>query len=170
MPTPGLIAFDHLSWSDNGERIVYEAQTQQGRWNVYTQRVVSGPPVLITQARDSYPVLSPDGKTVALHEERGGISLYSADGGQPSPLKGASDSELAMRFLADGKSLLVGDATGLELALTRIDLASGHRDPWKSFPTETRSNQLFATTPDLKYYAYAFSRFSSSLYVVNNLR
>ena len=47
------------------------------------------------------------------------FALFS-DGGQPSPLKGASDSELAMRFLADGKSLLVGDATGLELALTRM--------------------------------------------------
>jgi serine/threonine protein kinase/WD40 repeat protein len=170
LPTPGLVAFDHLSWSDNGERAVYEAHTEQGDWNVYTQRVASGPPVLITHARDSYPVISPDGKTVALHEQRGGVSLYSADGGQSAALKGASDSELAIRFISGGKSLLVADATGHELVLTRIDLASGHRELWKRIPTETRSDQFFSATPDLKYYAYAFSRFSSSLYVVDNLR
>ena len=64
----------------------------------------------------------------------------------------------------------MADATGHELVLTRIDLASGHRELWKRIPTETRSDQFFSATPDLKYYAYAFSRFSSSLYVVDNLR
>ncbi len=170
LPTPGLVAFDKMAWSDDGQRIVYEAQTEQGGWNVYTQKLAGGPPVLIAQARDSYPALSPDGMTVALHKERGGISLYPSDGGQPTPLKGASDSELAMRFLSGGKVLLLADATGPELVLTRIDLTSGHRELWKTIPTETRSNQFLATTPDLKYYAYAFSRFSSSLYVVDNLR
>jgi hypothetical protein len=55
----------------------------------------------------------------------------------------------------DGKALLVAEQTGGVLALTVIDLASGHREPWKRIPDaySSSSNQLFVATPDLKYYA-----------------
>ena len=75
-----------------------------------------------------------------------------------------------MRFVAGGKSLLVAEPTGRELVLTVIDVASGHREPWKRIPTESRTEQLFTATPDLKYYAYPFPRYSSVLYIVDNLR
>ena len=45
--TPGLVAFDNLEWSDDGKQIAYEAQTGQGDWNVYTQLVASGGPILL---------------------------------------------------------------------------------------------------------------------------
>jgi hypothetical protein len=55
----------------------------------------------------------------------------------------------------DGKALLVAEQTGGVLALTVIDLASGHREPWKRIPDaySSSSDQLFVATPDLKYYA-----------------
>jgi eukaryotic-like serine/threonine-protein kinase len=170
LPTPGLVAFDRISWSDGGQRIVYEAQTEQGDWDVFTQQIAGGSPVRITLARDSYPEISPDGKMVALRDGRGGISLYPADGGQPVALKSATDTEVPMRFADGGKSLLVGDPTGHELVLTLIDLASGRRELWKRIATESRADQLFEATPDLKYYAYPFPRYSSALYTVENLR
>ncbi len=171
LPTPGLEAFDRIGWSDDSLQIVYEAQTSQGDWNVYTQLVASGPPVLVVpHARNSYPALSPDKKTVALRRESGGISLCPAAGGQAVTLKGASDSEYPVRFASGGKSLLVAELTGHELVLTLVDVASGHREPWKRISSEARGNQLFAVTPDLKHYAYPYPRFSSVLYTVENLR
>jgi eukaryotic-like serine/threonine-protein kinase len=170
LPTPGLVAFDKIGWSDDGREIVYEAQTSQGDWNVYTQTIASGSPVLITRARNSYPALSPDGKTVALRENRGGIFLYPSNGGQAVALKGASDLEYPVRFTSGGKSLLVVEPTGRELALTLIDVANGQRTPWKRFPGEGRAEAFFVATPDLKYYAYPSPRFSSVLYTVEHLR
>ena len=38
LPTPGLIAFDHYVWSDDGRVVVYEAQTDQNKWNIYSKR------------------------------------------------------------------------------------------------------------------------------------
>ena len=171
LATPGLIAFNRVRWSDDNRQIVYEAQTEQGGWNTYRQLIASGPPILlIANIRDSYPALSPDGKMAALRKERAGVYLCSAGGGQPVKLKAASDEEFPIRFTEGGKSLLVADTTGRELVLTLIDLASGRRQLWKRLDTESRADQLFVATPDLKYYAYPFPRYSSVLYTVENLR
>jgi Tol biopolymer transport system component len=172
LPTPGLIAFDHYVWSDDGRMVVYEGQTNQNKWNIYKQAVAGGAPVLVkTDARDTYAVPSPSGDTVALREGRGGISLYHENESQPVPVKTASANEYPIRFVKSGKALLVAEQTGDQLALTVIDLASGHRETWKRIPDNysSRANQLFVATPDLKYYAYPFPRYSSVLYTVENL-
>jgi eukaryotic-like serine/threonine-protein kinase len=172
LPTPGLVDFAHASWSDDGRRIVYEAQTQPGDWNIYAQSIAGGPPVMVRSGgRNSYPILSADGGMVALREEHGGVSLYRMDGGQPIAVKGVLSSELPIRFLDAGKELLLVDANGRELVLSRVDLATGRRIHWKRFPSESRLNELmFVTTPDLKYYAYSSPRYASDLYIVENLR
>jgi serine/threonine protein kinase/Tol biopolymer transport system component len=173
LPTPGLIAFDHYVWSDDGRQVVYEGETDENKWNIYKQAVAGGAPVLVkTDARDTYPVVSPSGDTVALREGRGGVSLYQGNESQPVLLKTASENEYPIRFAKNGKALLVAEQTGGELALTVIDLASGHRETWKRIPDDysSRANQLLVATPDLKYYAYPFPRYSSVLYTVEDLR
>ena len=172
LPTPGLMAFDHPVWSDDGRQVVYEGETDEKKWNVYKQEVAGGAPILVKSgARDTYPVISPSGDTVALRDGRGGISLYQANESQPVPVKAASENEYPIRFVKSGKALLIAEQSGDELALTVIDLASGHRETWKRIPDDysSRANQLFVVTPDLKYYAYPFPRYSSVLYTVENL-
>jgi len=170
LATPGLIAFNRVRWSDDNRQIVYEAQTEQGGWNAYRQMIASGAPILLmANIRDSYPALSPDGRMAALRKEHDGIYLCSVNGSQPVRLKAASDEEFPIRFAEGGKSLLVAGPTGRELVLTLIDLASGRRQLWKRLDTESRADQLFVATPDLKYYAYPFPRYSSVLYTVENL-
>jgi len=171
LPTPGLVSFNHAVWSDDGRQIAYEGQTLQNDWNVYTQRVASGPPILVkANGRNSFPVLSPDGETVALREERGGISLYRVGGSPPVAVKGVLDPEYPVRFTNGGRSLLVVEPTGGELVLTLVDLASGHREVWKRFKAEAEVGTTVVVTPDLKYFAYPSPRLSSELYLVDNLR
>jgi hypothetical protein len=172
LPTSGLTAFDHYVWSDDGRLVAYEAQTEQNQWNVYTQAVAGGAPVLIkTEGRGAYPLLSPDGETLALREGRAGIMLFHLKGGAPVALKGASESEYPICFVKEGKAMLVAEQTGGDLLLTVIDLASGHREAWKHIAADyaSRVNQLFVATDDLKYYAYPFPKYSSVLYTVENL-
>jgi hypothetical protein len=168
--TPGLIAFNKVRWSDDNRQIVYEAQTEQGGWNAYRQMIASGAPILLmANVWASYPAPSPDGELAALRKEHDGIYLCSGNGSQPVKLKAASDDEFPIRFAEGGKSLLVADPTGSELVVTLINLASGRRQLWKRFDSETRADQIFVATPDLKYYAYPFPRYSSVLYTVENL-
>ena len=173
LPTPELVDFGHLVWSDDGQKIAYEAQTSQNDWNVYTQRVGSGSPILAkASGRNAFPILSPDGGMLAVREERGGISLYHMDGSQPVAVKGVLDNEYPVRFAKGGRSLLVAEPTGHQLVLTLVELASGRRELWKRLTTEARgtTRALIVVTPDLKYYAYQSPRYSSDLYIVDNLR
>jgi Tol biopolymer transport system component/predicted Ser/Thr protein kinase len=171
LPTPGLTVFDNLAWSDDGRQIAYEALTSEGDWNVYTQKIDGGPPVLLkAKGRNSGPALSPDGATVALHQDGGGIALYPAGGGKPVVVKGATAAEFPVRFMEAGRSLLVIDNSAKELALTVVDLASGRRQLWKRLSLSVqRKGKIIAVTPDLKYYAYYSPRYSSDLYLVENL-
>jgi eukaryotic-like serine/threonine-protein kinase len=170
LPTPGLVAFEHSVWSDDGRTIAYEAQTSENAWNVYTQRVDSGPPVLVkANGRFANAALSPDGGTLALREQQGGVSLYRADGSPPVPVKGVLATEYPVRFANGGKSLLVGEVTGRELVLNLVDLASGRRELWRRFTTGVREASI-VVTPDLKYYAYAMPGYSSDLYIVSGLQ
>ena len=173
LPTPGLKNFDHQGWSGDGRQIVYEAQTDQNDWNVYQQRIDGGPPALVKAgARNVSPHLSHDGELLALREEQGGISLYRAGNPHPVSMKGVLESEYPVLFLTDGRSLLVGATSGNELELTLVDLTSGHRESWKSFPIDVQTGGeqfAFTATPDLKYYTYSSPRYTSDLFIVENL-
>jgi hypothetical protein len=93
---------------------------------------------------------------VALRGGRGGISLYRGNESQPVAIRATSESEYSIRFVKDGKALLVAEQNGGVLVLTVIDLASGPRELWKRIPDvfSYPANQLFVATPDLKYCAY----------------
>ena len=169
--TPGLTILDHAAWSDDGRTIAYEGLTSQNDWNVYIQKIDGGAPVLVkAKGRNTDPTVSPDGSMVALHEEGGGISLYRARSGQPVAVKGALAAESPIRFVDGGRSLLVGDSSGKEVVLTLVDLASGQRKAWKRlYFSVQRKGKAIVVTPDLKYYAYYSPRYSSDLYLVQNL-
>jgi hypothetical protein len=125
-----------------------------------------------TKGRNAGPILSSDGTLVALHEEAGGIALYHADGqSPPTTMQAAGSGEYPVQFVEGGRALLVADTSTKEIALTVIDLATGHRQPWKriSLPMQRKSKSI-VVTPDLKYYAYFLPRYSSNLYLVENLR
>ena len=170
LPTPGITVTLTHGWSQDGKHIVYEGETAQHEWNVYIQSVKGELPTLLKRGgHNSYPTLSPDGSVVALHEMSGGISLYRIGEQPPTPLKGAEESEYPIRFIEGGRSLLVGKSTGDELALTRIDIGTGKRRPWKSFHSTGLVDQLMVATPNLEYYAYPSGRGASILYIVDNL-
>jgi hypothetical protein len=85
-------------------------------------------------------------------------------------LKGSLDSDYPIRFVKGGRALLTAQANASDVVLTIVDLASGRRESWKRISDDMvrPPNQLFVATPDLKYYAYQFPRYSSVLYLVEN--
>jgi Tol biopolymer transport system component len=169
LPTPGLIAFNTMNWSDDGKRIVYQGQTEQRDWNVYTQWIDGGSPIRIAPSQDVNPLLSPDGKTLALIERGRGVLLYPAEGGAATLLKNGKDDEIPVRFASGGKSLLVAEPTDSGIVLTLVDLSTGHREEWKRITAADHASCILVATPDLRYYSYPVTGYASVLYTIENL-
>lgn len=171
LPTPGVTAFAHPSFSGDGQRIAYEGLAAGKEWNVYSQKIDGSPPILVApRGKNAFPTLSADGSTLAMNENGSAIVLYRADGAPLKRVKGTLPSEQPLEFVNGGRSLLVAKVAGDGSELTLIDLASSHRQLWKRLPTRTYgSGGALAVTPDLKYYAYGVPHYSTDLYLVENL-
>lgn len=78
-----------------------------------------------------------------------------------------------MGFSADGKSILLRSVT-IPVQITRVDLATGKREPWKEIvPADLAGVQSIPSirlSADGKSYAYSVGRILSDLYVVDGLK
>jgi serine/threonine protein kinase/dipeptidyl aminopeptidase/acylaminoacyl peptidase len=118
--------------------------------------------------------VSPDGRHVAGMTAGQTIALYALDGISSVPLPSAVKGEIPIQWSADGASLFVHDPTALPARVTRIQLATGVREPWKEFmPADPAGIYRIAPvliTPDGNAYAYNAMRVLSELYVAEGLR
>ncbi len=181
LPMTDLTMVDHVAWSDDNRQIVYEGLDAGKTWNVYTQKADgSGSPELVaTKGRDAFPVLSPDGRVVAMRDVSKGLVLIHLDQNSDQnkvvremiSVKESLPDEHPVRFFDGGRSLLTADVTGKGTSITAIDLATGRRQPFRQLTTRmVFGSQNMVVTPDLKYYAYAAPNYLSDLYLVENLK
>jgi eukaryotic-like serine/threonine-protein kinase len=117
--------------------------------------------------------ISPDGKQVAAQDPQGKISIYPVPSGTSIPVPGIEPGDVAIKWTADGKALLVGRREVPARVFT-IDLATGQRKLFKTFtpadPTGLFANQPPQFSGDLKSYVYTYQRITSDLYVVDGLK
>lgn len=167
---PGFVQYDHVSWSEDGRYIVYEALTAEHDWNIYVRPVSGGEPRMVQAGgRDGRARLSFDGSVMVFRDSvRGELLINRMDGSPSKQLSGGQAGDYVVRFTNDGKSLLVAEASSHEVVLSLMDVASGSRKEWKHLPNAIDASRVVATG-DLKYYAYSTPRYSSVLDVVSGL-
>jgi eukaryotic-like serine/threonine-protein kinase len=117
---------------------------------------------------------TPDGKFLFAGNAQHEHWLFPVDGGNPQKLNlDVQADERVAGFIDNGKGLLVC-TRGLPLKITRIDLASGKRTPFKeivpSDPAGAQSIPSIRFSADGKSYAYSLGRWLSDLYVVDGLK
>jgi hypothetical protein len=119
--------------------------------------------------------VSPDGKQVAGMTPQQTIAIYTVDNSAPpAPLASSQAGEIPLQWSADGASLYVYRPTALPAQVVKITLASGAREPWKSFmpadPAGVYKIVPVCITRDGNAYAYNALRTLSDLYVAEGLK
>jgi hypothetical protein len=74
---------------------------------------------------------------------------------------------------ADGRFIYVWNPSELPFRVSRVELATGRREPWKTITPQDPAgiyNADLMLTPDGKSYAYNAKRMLSDLYLVQGLR
>jgi predicted Ser/Thr protein kinase len=121
------------------------------------------------------PGCRPTGEFLARSGD-GTLSVHSPSGGNGRvlPWKLPSDPFLeAVGLSGDGRFLVVRQGS-VPARLDRIEMASGHRTPWKTLrpPDMTGAGHIWTTllTPDGEGYAYTHGLFLQDLFLVEGLR
>jgi hypothetical protein len=119
--------------------------------------------------------ISPDGGSFVARDIRGHkLFLYPATGGEPKPIEGIEPGEFIAGWTADGHSVYVSNWAKPPGKVTRVELSTGKREPWKelmpSDPAGFWGIGAVQVALDGKAYSYEYVRLLSDLYLVEGLK
>ncbi len=102
-----------------------------------------------------------------------GIALVSLDGGEPQLVHGSQPGETPIRWAKDGNSLLVGKRGETSCSVSRLDVATGNRTPWKTVAPADVAGVVGVGCPriaeDEQHYVFSYTRNLSDLFLVEHL-
>ena len=167
---------EHFGWGwlPDGKSVVFSTADPGHGPRTYQLSVEGGTPRPLTPEGVSGGLVTPDGKYLLAVDAKRERWLYPVAGGEPQKVNfNLGPNEFALRFLIDGRSLLVA-ALGVPIKVSRIELATGKREPWKEImpadPAGVQTIPVVKFSADGKSYAYSTGRILSDLYVVDGLK
>ena len=117
--------------------------------------------------------ISPDGTRIAT-VTNDGIALFAVDGGEPQPVHGSQPGDLPLRWAKGGNALLVGQRGETSCPVSRLDLQTGARTPWKTVGPSDVAGVVGVACPriadDEEHYVFGYIRNLSDLFLVENLK
>jgi len=174
LPRGGIENYYRAGWLPDGKRVFFTGSERGRAQRVYVQDVGSGPPRPMTPENFAGAVASPDGQFVAAMSADRRIQLRPVDGGEPRVIADSPPGEVILQWSADGRSLLVGSTRGRTTVISRLDLRTGGRTPWKTLTVPATAGtwmwQPVTITPDGQNYAYTYLSKLDDLYLVKGLK
>jgi len=175
-----LVECQWAYWCPDGRRLLIVGSEAGRPSRLFVQEVGAGEPRPLTPegTRVSFggQPISADGKLVAAFSSGpdGGWFAYPVQGGEGRPIVGLLRSLDLIRWSGDGRHLFVWEPGGLPVHISRLDLSTGRREPWKELkpadPVGVEGVMSILLTPDGQSYAYNYARMLSDLYLVDGLK
>jgi dipeptidyl aminopeptidase/acylaminoacyl peptidase len=159
-------------WLPDGNRIVFAASEAGQAQRSYIQDLKGGPPRPITPEGIAGTRPSPDGRFVAAVSSDHRLYVCPTNGENPRLVTELLPEEDVFQWTPDGRFIYVGQR-GTSLNVSRIELGTGRRVPWKTFSLPDPAGGVILNavlTPDARGYAYTYQRFLDDLYLVDGLK
>jgi eukaryotic-like serine/threonine-protein kinase len=170
----GLVSYDSARFFPDGRRLLVCGAETGRAVRCYIQEIAGGKPRPVTPEGASQGFVSPDGGSILVRGGAGALLLYPSGGGEPRSVPGTTPEDHVLRWGADGRSLVLYRGAQVPVHSERLDLATGRREPLRTFGTAETAGALrigtFALTNDGKSYAYDYAYQLSHLFVVEGAR
>jgi eukaryotic-like serine/threonine-protein kinase len=167
---------DHFSgaWLPDSKSIVFSTAEPGHAPRTYLLDIEAGAPRALTPEGTYGGLITRDGKYLLATDRKKQRWLYPIAGGEPQKFNIVPNpEERILGFSADGQGVLLRTRT-IPLKITRVDLATGKREPWKEIvpadPAGVQSILGLRFSADGQAYAYSIGRILSDLYVVDGLK
>jgi serine/threonine protein kinase/Tol biopolymer transport system component len=176
VPTSKVIPFSGQFFPDSN-RLLFEGHEPGHASRIYIMSLDGGQPRPITP--EGYGLgsrshtVSPDGKRIATVTSDG-IALVAVDGGDPQPVRGSQPGETTLRWAKNGDALLVGRRGETSCPVSRLDLSTGARTPWRTVAPADVAGVVGVACPriaaDEEHYVFGYTRNLSDLFLVEHLK
>jgi Tol biopolymer transport system component len=170
----GLVSYDSGQFFPDGRRLLVCGAETGRAVRCYIQEIAGGKPRPVTPEGASQGFASPDGASILVRSGAGALMLYPSGGGEPRSVPGTTPEDRVLRWGADGRSLVLFRGSQVPVHSERLDLATGRREPLRTFGTAETAGALrigtFALNDDGKSYAYSYGYQLSHLFVVEGAR
>jgi eukaryotic-like serine/threonine-protein kinase len=159
----------------DGKSILFAGHEGSHGSRIYFMNLDGGQPRAITPEGFSLRgrSVSLDGKRIAALTSEG-IALLSIEGSEPQPLRGSQPGDIPVRWAKDGSSLLVGTRGETSCPVSRLDIQTGVRTPWKTFGVSDSAGVVSSACPlisaDEAHYVFGYTRNLSDLFLVEHLK
>ena len=175
LPLPGLRYVGPTRFLPDSRRVLIGAHEEGHGDRVYLGDTEGGKlrPITPENVRGPGPI-SIDGKHFLARGQDQKAYRFPVEGGEPTLVQGFESTDLPLAWTADDRALFVHRGGGPAARIDRLDLATGRREPWRElFPSDAagvvRVSSVFIS-PDGSFYAYAYSRVLSNLFLVEGLK
>ena len=168
-------------WTPDGQRVIFYGREKDRGIRSYILQPPDGQPQPISP-EETMCVTPGQGWAPCFHgqEDKGRPvrriwELRSLDGGETRPARWIGQNDFPIAWSPDGRYTFLMEWAEPPFRVFREDVATGRREPWldTSPPDPVGVVQLSALawlTPDGRYYAYAYLRTLSDLFLVEGLR
>ena len=166
------VYFDSLGWFPDSKRIVYTGnETGHGArtWMYDLDSEKSSP---LTAEGTKGTQVSPDGRWLAIAAGHR-VALAPIAGGATRTVGEVQDGESVVRWSGDGSRLFLKRVEGDTIKLSRLDVASGHKEAWKSVKVPEPGAEFFgnvALSADGNVCAFSFQHDLANLFLVRGLK
>jgi Tol biopolymer transport system component len=165
----------YVRWSQDGRKLLFGANEKGHGGRLYQQEVAGGVPRPVTPEGMNAETasISPDGRFVVVQDVIG-FWMCPTDGGECRPMSGFLPTDYIWKnWSEDGRFAYAWNIYELPFRVSRVELATGRREPWKTIMPQDPVGIWMADlllTPDGKSYVYNCSRDLSDLYLVEGLK
>ena len=168
IPNRGLFSLD-------SKRLFFEGHEAGHASRIYVVGVEGGEPRALSPEglHLRSKALSPDAQRLVVSSGEG-LAIVPVDGGQPQPVSGSQPGDIPVRWGKSGQELLVGQSGESACDVSRLNLQTGSRTPWRTFHQADVAGVVGSGCPllaaDEQHYVFGYTRNLSDLFLVEHLK
>jgi Tol biopolymer transport system component len=164
--------YESVEWFPDGKRILFTGNQPGHPVRSWMYALDGSKPVAITPEGMRATRVSPDGHSFVVVDPHK-LQLGQIGGGEPKAIADLQGGESVVRWSGDGRYLFLAQSEGESLKLTRLEVASRKREPWKVAKVPESGAQFIgqvALSADGKALACTFQHDLANLYLVKGLK
>ena len=169
---PGDMHYESVEWFPDGKRILFTGNQPGHPVRSWMYELDGGKPTPVTPEGGRATRVSPDGHSFVVVDPHK-LLLGDIAGGEPKAISELHGGETVVRWSGDGRYLFLAQAEGETIRLTRLEVASRKREPWRVLKVPESGAEFVgrvALSPDGKAVACTFQHDLANLYLVKGLK